>query len=58
MESFLAICGNELKIVLAQKDVVMYFTRTHIADLKAVIKSEPGELGEEADNQDNVAVAR
>jgi hypothetical protein len=36
----------------------MYFTRTHIADLKAVIKSEPGELGEEADNQDNVAVAR
>jgi len=32
--------GNELEIVLAQTPTTIYFTRTHIADLKAVIKAE------------------
>jgi hypothetical protein len=43
--------------VLARREVSIYFTRTHIADLKAVIESEPGEIGEEADDQEDVAAA-
>lgn len=31
---------NDLKAVLAQKDVTIYFTKTHIADLKAVIEAD------------------
>jgi hypothetical protein len=34
------LVGNELEIVLAQMPITIYFTRTHIADLKAVIKAE------------------
>ena len=37
---FLAITSNELKVVLAQKDTSIYFTKIHIADLKAVIQAE------------------
>jgi len=37
---FLGITSNELKIVLAQKDTSIYFTKIHIADLKAVIQAE------------------
>jgi hypothetical protein len=32
--------GNDLEIVLAQMPIAIYFTKTHIADLKAVIKAE------------------
>jgi len=35
---FVALIGNEVEIVLAQKDTSVYFTKTHIADLKEVIK--------------------
>jgi len=42
--SFIEMDSNELEVVLAQKDTTIYFTKTHIADLKAVIK---------ADQQDN-----
>jgi len=40
MEIFLAIASNELQIVLAQQDASIYFTKTHIADLKTVIESD------------------
>ncbi len=35
---FVNLASNDLEIVLAQKDVTIYFTKTHIADLKEVIK--------------------
>jgi len=38
--SFLEMPNNELKIVLAQRDMSIYFTKIHIADLKAVIQAE------------------
>ena len=37
---FLEMTNNELKVVLAQKDIGIYFTKIHIADLKAVIQAE------------------
>ncbi len=37
---FLEITSGELKILLAQKDTSIYFTKVHIADLKAVIQAE------------------
>lgn len=35
---FLELSGNELQIILAQQDSIIYFTKTHIADLKKVIE--------------------
>lgn len=35
--------GNELEVVLAQKDATVYFTKTHIADLKKIIEIEANE---------------
>ena len=35
--AFLTLVGNELSVVLAQSDTTIYFTRTHVADLQAVI---------------------
>ena len=32
------ITVNELAVVLAQKDLTVYFTKTHIVDLKEVIR--------------------
>jgi hypothetical protein len=55
--SFLAIGGNELEVVLAQQDASIYFTRTHIADLKAVIESEREDHEDGEDDQDDVAEA-
>ena len=37
---FLGIEGNELEVILAQADNTIYFTKTHIADLKDVIKTD------------------
>ena len=37
---FLELEGNELEVVLAQQDMTIYFTKTHIADLKVVIEAE------------------
>jgi len=36
-DSFLSFCGNELDVVLGQRPMSIYFTRTHIADLRVVI---------------------
>jgi hypothetical protein len=39
-EEFQAFEGNELSVVLAEKDMSIYFSRTHIIDLKAVLEAE------------------
>lgn len=39
-DKFQAIEGNELPVVLAEKDVTVYFSKTHIVDLKAVLEAE------------------
>lgn len=42
-DMFLEINSNELEVVLAQKETTIYFTKTHIADLKTVIKVDKQE---------------
>jgi hypothetical protein len=37
---FLDLTNTELEVVLAQKDTAIQFTKTHIADLKAVIEAD------------------
>jgi hypothetical protein len=37
-DMFVELSGNELEVVLAQEDATIYFTRTHVADLKKVIE--------------------
>ncbi len=44
--TFLAMASNELKVVLAQKDATIYFTKTHIADLRTVIQAETSDHSE------------
>lgn len=39
-EMFVELIDNELEVVLAQKDTTIYFTKTHIADLKNVIYAD------------------
>lgn len=34
LEMFLELGGNELEVILAQENATIYFTKTHIADLK------------------------
>jgi hypothetical protein len=40
MESFVRLVGNELEVVLAQCNSTIYFSKTHIADLKTVIEAD------------------
>ncbi|MGD9638743.1 MAG: sacsin N-terminal ATP-binding-like domain-containing protein [Alphaproteobacteria bacterium] len=40
LEMFKEIEGNELEVVLADKDMKIYFTKKHIADIKAVIEAD------------------
>lgn len=42
-EEFTAIEGNELPVMLAEKDLTIYFSKTHIVDLKAVLDAEAEE---------------
>jgi NADPH-dependent 7-cyano-7-deazaguanine reductase QueF len=39
-EKFIEMVGNELKVVLAQTNVRIYFTSTHRDDPKAVVRIE------------------
>jgi hypothetical protein len=39
-DMFVELTSNELEVVLAQTDVTLYFTKTHIGDLKAVIRAD------------------
>jgi hypothetical protein len=43
MEMFTEIAGNELEVVIAQKDETIYFTKTHIADLKTIVAIDQGD---------------
>lgn len=49
MEMFAELSGNELEVVLAQENTTIYFTKTHIADLKTIIAidDEDTELSDE-----------
>jgi hypothetical protein len=39
-EEFQSIEGNELPVVLAEKDLTIYFSKTHIVELQAVLEAE------------------
>jgi hypothetical protein len=39
-EVFQALTDNELEVVLAEQDLTVYFSKTHIVDLKAVLDAE------------------
>ena len=39
-DMFLEVSDHELEVVLAQQNTTIYFTKTHIADLKKVIEVE------------------
>lgn len=39
-EAFQALTDNELEVVLAEQDLTVYFSRTHIIDLNAVLDAE------------------
>ncbi len=41
-EMFSDLTSNELEVVLAQENMTIYFTKTHIADLKTIIEIEGG----------------
>lgn len=43
-EMFDNLDGNELKVVLAQQDASIYFTGTHIADLKPIIETDTADI--------------
>ena len=53
LDLFSKLSGNELEVVLAQENTTIYFRRTHIADLKQVIKSDQQALNTEAEIQDD-----
>jgi hypothetical protein len=37
------MAGNELAVILAREDATIYFTKTHLADLKAIIGADQSE---------------
>ena len=39
-EAFQTLTGNELDVVLAEQDLTVYFSKTHIIDLNAVLDAE------------------
>ena len=53
LEMFLELAGNELEVVLAQENATIYFTKTHIADLKKVIEVDGN--GDDDPDQDGEA---
>jgi hypothetical protein len=48
-DSFVVLTENELSAVLAQKETTIYFTKTHIADLKEVIRVDRAEADSGSD---------
>ena len=49
---FLKVSDNEVEVVLAQENTTIYFTKTHIADLKQVIKVEQSEPSSASQSDD------
>jgi hypothetical protein len=39
-EALQALNGNEVSVVLAEEDMTIYFSKTHIIDLKAILEAE------------------
>jgi hypothetical protein len=39
-EAFQALQGNELPVLLSEQEKTVYFSKTHIIDLKAVLEAE------------------
>ena len=56
LEMFSELTSNELEVVLAQKNESVYFTKTHVADLKKIIEVERNE-GTNPDNDNDNADA-
>lgn len=52
LEMFLELAGNELEVVLAQENATIYFTKTHIADLRKVIEFDAKSDGVAVSEQD------
>ena len=46
-EMFGELSGNELEVVLAQENTTIYFTKTHIADLRKIIEVDTATPREE-----------
>lgn len=45
-EMFATITGNELPVILAQKEATIYFTKTHICDLREILKVDDADGAE------------
>jgi hypothetical protein len=57
-EGFQAIQGNELPVVLAEKELTIFFNRLHVIDLKAVLEAEenlPPESSSEVPEESTLA---
>ena len=48
-ETFMQMEGQRLDVVLAREDATIYFTKTHIADLRAVIEVDEDAESSERD---------
>src|SRR5262245_533533 len=46
-DMFADLSGNELEVILAQQNATIYFTKTHVADLKKVLEVDNA-MGTEA----------
>lgn len=46
-DMFIELAGNELEVVIAQKNATIYFTRTHVADLKSVLSIDSESIVED-----------
>jgi len=42
-DSIVQQTGNQVPVVLATQEVTIYFTKTHLADLQAIIKADADE---------------
>ena len=53
---FEGMTGNELEVVLGQKELTIYFSKVHVIDLRAVLLAE-GELSDDEDDDVTAAGA-
>ncbi len=49
LDMFLDMSGQELDVILAQKDFKVYFTLTHLVDVRALIASDSSATEDEDD---------
>ena len=43
-QNFNGLVGNELAILIGQKDETVYFTKAHVVDLRVVLSVEAAEV--------------